>query len=96
MDVAPGSQFDIAGYEIPDLSTIDFTDKSSHVPLIIIINAVFMSLIVVLVSAKIYARTVLANRFQTDDALIIAATVRWEIFALAEPANLARDSFYAF
>ncbi|EWC44394.1 hypothetical protein DRE_01220 [Drechslerella stenobrocha 248] len=63
------------GYQIPDLSKINFSDQSNYVHLVVIVNAVFMGLIVVLTSARIYARAILADRFQADDVLIIAAAV---------------------
>ncbi|KAK6532110.1 hypothetical protein TWF694_003272 [Orbilia ellipsospora] len=74
-NVVNGTSAASFGYQIPDLSKINFNDNSNYVHFIIITNAVFMGLIVLFMVARIYARVGLARRFQTDDALMIAATL---------------------
>ncbi|KAJ6260063.1 hypothetical protein Dda_5709 [Drechslerella dactyloides] len=62
------------GYQIPDLSKINFNDESNYSHLIIIVNTIFMGLIVIFMITRVYARAGLADKFQADDALVIAAT----------------------
>ncbi|KAK6508819.1 hypothetical protein TWF481_003587 [Arthrobotrys musiformis] len=74
-NVINGTSAESFGYKLPDLSEIDFNDKSDYVHLIIIVNSVLMGLIVLFMAARIYARVGLASRFQVDDALMVAATL---------------------
>ncbi|EPS39076.1 hypothetical protein H072_7167 [Dactylellina haptotyla CBS 200.50] len=74
-NVVSGTSAESFGYQIPDISQINFNDKSNYVHLIIIVNSVLMGLIVLFMVARIYARVGLASRFQADDALMVAATL---------------------
>ncbi|KAF3180062.1 hypothetical protein TWF751_011630 [Orbilia oligospora] len=74
-NVINGTSAESFGYQLPDLSEINFNDKSNHVHLIIIVNSVLMGLIILFMGARIYARVGLASRFQVDDALMVAATL---------------------
>lgn len=62
----------------------NYTDPEVQGPSLIIVNAVFMTLVVLAVAGRFYSRLCIQKWFGVDDAMMVLAFVRysWSLVAL--------------